>query len=247
MLHMHSEVGNLQAGLRHVETKLEKHETDSMTKVVVTGFSPLYWAGLLIQPNTTPSQAVHSARTCWCAFWQLELKTWLKPWRNPCSSWHLHLSFAIRKHEKKLFAKQYLWTCNQINQCQDFSTAKQETCSAVHWIRARQVCSWSSLAGKIGHSRQSAQSPTSQHKLTEMALINLKQDAHWRISRHWQLKCFCLPSKSCLSAVQQFAYFHRFTTSAKLQYANSTARYIRDTPRLYSATRANIPATPRTP
>ena len=48
MLHMHSEVGNLQDGLRHVETKFEKHETESMKK----GFSPaflifnLYWAGL---------------------------------------------------------------------------------------------------------------------------------------------------------------------------------------------------------
>ena len=212
MLYMHSEVGNLQDGLRHIETKFEKHETESMKKSFHQLFSSLLsWFKKRTDATehfrTTPSQAVHSARTCWCAFWQLELKTWLKPWSNPCSSLHLHLSFAIRKHEKTLCKTKHYWTCNQ---CQDFSTAKQATCSAVHWIRARQVCSWPSLASKIGaQSPIRTKSPTSRHKLTEIArrilwdLINLKQDTYWRISRHWQLKWFCLSSTFCLSAVQQ--------------------------------------------
>lgn len=197
MLHMHS-VGNLQDGLRHIETKFEKHETESMKKSFHQLFSSLLsWFKKRTDATehfrTTPSQAVHSERTCWCAFWQLELKTWLKPWSNPCSSFHLHLSFAIRKHENTLCKTKHDWTCNQ---CQDFSTAKQETCSAVHWIRARQVCSWPSLASKIGaQSPICTKSPTSRHKLTEIArrilwdLINLKQDTY-ALAGNWNVSAY---------------------------------------------------------
>lgn len=54
MLHMHSEVGNLQDGLRHIETKFEKHETESMKKSFHQLFSSLlsWFKKELMQRNT---------------------------------------------------------------------------------------------------------------------------------------------------------------------------------------------------
>ena len=240
MLHMHSEVGNLQDGLRHVETKFEKRETESMKKSFHQLFSSLlsWFKKELMQRNTfvlrlrrpcIPRERVDVLSGSW---------SW-KPGSNHGAIRAAHCISTYpsqSENMRKLFAKQNnilnMQSMSRFLDCKtrDMFSCPLDTSKASMFLAIPRKQDWGTIANP--------------HKV-QQADINWPKLLGGHICTSWQLKCFCLSSTFCLSAVQQFAYFHRFSASAKLQYANSTAGYIRDISRLHSATRVNIPATPR--